>query len=91
MLQLVRAGARGWLRPPGCRVRPGFGAGSEDKGRRDRGLSLTPAHRLQSLNALAEEAMQPAEKPEPVASAGEVARVAQEGQRQGILTLGPAP
>lgn len=54
-------------------------------------MSLTPAHRLQSLNALAEEAMQPAEKPEPVASAGEVARVAQEGQRQGILTLGPAP
>ncbi|XP_036759263.1 39S ribosomal protein L4, mitochondrial isoform X2 [Manis pentadactyla] len=41
MLQLVRAGARGWLRRPGCR----------------------------SLNALAEEAVQPAEKPEPVASA----------------------
>ncbi|KAK2500032.1 hypothetical protein MC885_002355 [Smutsia gigantea] len=41
MLQLVRAGAQGWLRL-GCR----------------------------SLNALAEEAVQQAEKPEPVASAG---------------------
>ncbi|KAB0400198.1 hypothetical protein E2I00_009485 [Balaenoptera physalus] len=42
MLQLVRAGARAWLRPKGCR----------------------------GLKALAEEAVQPAEKPEPVASAG---------------------
>ena len=27
MLQLVRAGARAWLRPKGCRVRPGTEGG----------------------------------------------------------------
>uniref|UniRef100_A0A8C6CA01 Large ribosomal subunit protein uL4m n=1 Tax=Monodon monoceros TaxID=40151 RepID=A0A8C6CA01_MONMO len=35
-----------------------------------RGSSLSLAYRLQGLKALAEEAVQPAEKPEPVASAG---------------------
>ncbi|XP_077624104.1 large ribosomal subunit protein uL4m [Crocuta crocuta] len=47
MLQLVRAGARAWLRPTGCR----------------------------GLNALAEEAVQPAAKPEAVVSAGPQAPV----------------
>lgn len=31
MLQLVRAGVRAWLRPTGCRVRPGTGDGSGGK------------------------------------------------------------
>lgn len=52
-------------------------AGDGGRGRRIKvggpgGFSLIPAHCLQGLNALAEEAVQPAEKPEPLASAGEV-------------------
>lgn len=52
------------------------GVGSEDKGWRVQRSSLTLAHRLQGMNVLAEEAVQSPEKPEPVATAGEVAGVA---------------
>lgn len=76
MLRLVRAGARAWLPPTRCQVRPGLGAGSKDQGWRVQASSLILAHPLQRLNVLAEEAVQPPEKPEPVASAGEVAGVA---------------
>lgn len=44
---------------------------------------LTLVHRLQGLNALAEEAGPQAPKPESVAGAGEVARVAPGGAATG--------
>lgn len=75
MLRLVRAGARAWLPPIHCQVRPGLGAGSKGQGWKVQASSLILAHRLQRLNVLAEEAVQPPEKPEPVASAGPQAPV----------------
>lgn len=57
--------------------------GSENKGWRVRGSSLTLAVCLQGLNTLAEEAVQQAEKPESVASLGEVAGVALRGAATG--------
>lgn len=91
MLRLVRAGARAWLPPTRCQVRPGLGAGSKDQGWRVQGSSLILAHRLQRLNVLAEEAEQPPEKPEPVASAGEIAGVAPRGASTGSSNLFPRP
>lgn len=88
MLRLVRLGARAWFPSTGCRVRPVTGAGSEDKGGRVQESSLTLAHRLQGLNAVAEEAVQSKEKPEPVASTGEVDPVTPVGVA-GALTFVP--
>lgn len=60
-----------------------WGRDGGDKGWRFRASSLTLVHRLQGLNALAEEAAHPAAKPESVVSAGEVARVALGGTATG--------